>query len=220
MAQKTNPIANRLGFIRLWYSKWYEKKQYKNNLYEDYKIRKYIDNRFYRFNISNVYIERNIKKIIFITITTSRPGLLIGKGGNEVEILKEEIKNIIYKQVKINILEISCYALDAILVAKDIAHYISHRAPYKRIIKSVIFDAISRGAIGIKIQISGRLNGAEMARMESFQEGRIPLSTFRADIDYAFTEAYTHYGMIGIKVWIMKSEIFKKQMSYIHKRYY
>jgi small subunit ribosomal protein S3 len=215
MGQKTNPIANRLGFIRFWDSNWYEKKNYKDNIFEDYQIRRYIYNKLYNLNISKIYIERNIIKNIFITITTSRPGILIGKYGKEVDKLKKEIKNILYKDVKINILEISYYALDPILVAKDIAHYIYNRAPYKRIIKSVILDAISRGAKGIKIKLSGRLNGAEMARTEYFQEGRIPLSTFRADIDYAFTEAYTTYGMIGIKVWIMKSEYSKKIQYYI-----
>ena len=210
MGQKTNPIGNRLGIIRGWDSNWYGGNDYGDKIAEDYKIRKYIHARLSKASVSNVIIERTLK-IITITVTTARPGIIIGKAGQEVDKLKEELKKITGKEVQINIFEIKRPELDAQLVAASIARQIESRISYRRAIKMAIAAAIRMNAEGIKVQISGRLNGAEMARSESFKEGRIPLSTFRADIDYALVEAHTTYGRLGIKVWIMKGEVYGKR---------
>jgi len=210
MGQKTNPIGNRLGIIRGWDSNWYGGRNYGDKIAEDDKIRKYIHARLSKASVSNVIIERTLK-IITITITTARPGIIIGKGGQEVDKLKEELRNITAKEVQINIFEIKRPELDAQLVGASIARQIESRISYRRAIKMAIAAAIRMNAEGIKIQISGRLNGAEMARSESYKEGRIPLSTFRADIDYALVEAHTTYGRLGIKVWIMKGEVYGKR---------
>ena len=210
MGQKTNPIGNRLGIIRGWDSNWYGGRNYGDKIAEDYKIRKYIHSRLSKASVSNVIIERTLK-IITITITTARPGIIIGKGGQEVDKLKEELRKITAKEVQINIFEIKRPELDAQLVGASIARQIESRISYRRAIKMAIAAAIRMNAEGIKIQISGRLNGAEMARSESYKEGRIPLSTFRADIDYALVEAHTTYGRLGIKVWIMKGEVYGKR---------
>jgi small subunit ribosomal protein S3 len=210
MGQKTNPIGNRLGIIRGWDSNWYGGNDYGDKLAEDDKIRKYIHARLAKASVSNVIIERTLK-LITITITTARPGIIIGKAGQEVEKLKEELKKITAKEVQINIFEIKRPELDAQLVGASIARQIEGRISYRRAIKMAIAAAIRMNAEGIKIQISGRLNGAEMARAESYKEGRIPLSTFRADIDYALVEAHTTYGRLGIKVWIMKGEVYGKR---------
>lgn len=210
MGQKTNPIGNRLGIIRGWDSNWYGGNDYGDKLAEDDKIRKYIHARLAKASVSNVIIERTLK-IITITITTARPGIIIGKAGQEVDKLKEELKKITEKEVQINIFEIKRPELDAQLVGASIARQIEGRISYRRAIKMSIAAAIRMNAEGIKIQISGRLNGAEMARAESYKEGRIPLSTFRADIDYALVEAHTTYGRLGIKVWIMKGEVYGKR---------
>lgn len=210
MGQKTNPIGNRLGIIRGWESNWYGGKNYGNKIAEDDKIRKYVHARLAKASVSRVIIERTLK-LVTVTITTARPGIIIGKGGQEVDKLKEELKKITNKEVQINIFEIKRPELDAFLVANSIARQIESRISYKRAIKMAITAAIRMNAEGIKVQISGRLNGAEMARSESFKEGRIPLSTFRADIDYALAEAHTTYGRMGIKVWIMKGEVFGKR---------
>ncbi len=177
---------------------------------EDNKIRKYIHVRLSKASVSNIIIERTLK-IITITITTSRPGIIIGKAGQEVDKLKEELKKITSKDVQINIFEIKRPELDAFLVGSSIARQIESRISYRRAIKMAIAASMRMNSEGIKIQISGRLNGAEMARSESYKEGRIPLSTFRADIDYAMVEAHTTYGRLGIKVWIMKGEVFGKR---------
>ena len=210
MGQKTNPIGNRLGIIRGWDSNWYGGNDYGDKIAEDNKIRKYIHVRLSKASVSNVIIERTLK-IITITITTSRPGIIIGKAGQEVDKLKEELKKITSKDVQINIFEIKRPELDAFLVASSVARQIESRISYRRAIKMAIAASMRMNSEGIKIQISGRLNGAEMARSESYKEGRIPLSTFRADIDYAMVEAHTTYGRLGIKVWIMKGEVFGKR---------
>ena len=210
MGQKTNPIGNRLGIIRGWDSNWYGGRNYGDKIAEDDKIRKYIHARLSKASVSNVIIERTLK-IITITITTARPGIIIGKAGQEVDKLKEELRNITGKEIQINIFEIKRPELDAQLVAASIARQIESRISYRRAIKMAIAAAIRMNAEGIKVQISGRLNGAEMARSESYKEGRIPLSTFRADIDYALVEAHTTYGRLGVKVWIMKGEVYGKR---------
>ena len=210
MGQKTNPIGNRLGIIRGWDSSWYGGRDYGEKLAEDDKIRKYINARLSRASVSSIIIERSVKLIV-ITIKTARPGIIIGKGGSEVDKLKEELKKITSKEVQLNIFEIKRPELDAFLVGSSIARQIENRISYRRAIKMSIAAAMRMNAEGIKIQISGRLNGAEMARSESHKEGRIPLSTFRADIDYAMVEAHTTYGRLGVKVWIMKGEVYGKR---------
>ena len=210
MGQKTNPIGNRIGIIRGWESNWYGGNDYGDKLAEDQKIRKYVHARLAKASISRVIIERTLK-IVTVTITTARPGIIIGKGGQEVDKLKEELKKITSKDVQLNIHEIKRPELDSFLVGNSIARQIENRISYRRAIKMAIAAAMRMNAEGIKIQISGRLNGAEMARSESYKEGRIPLSTFRADIDYAIVEAHTTYGRLGIKVWIMKGEVYGKR---------
>jgi len=210
MGQKTNPIGNRLGIIRGWESNWFGGNDYGDKIKEDDQIRKYIFARLAKASVSRVIIERTLK-IVTITITTARPGIIIGKGGAEVDLLKEELKKLSGKDVQINIYEIKRPELDAKLVAASIARQIEGRVSYRRAIKMAIANTMRMNAEGIKVQISGRLNGAEMARSESYKEGRIPLSTFRADIDYALVESHTTYGRIGVKVWIMKGEIYGKR---------
>ena len=210
MGQKTNPIGNRLGIIRGWDSNWFGGRDYGDKLAEDDKIRKYINARLSRASVSSIIIERSVKLIV-ITIKTARPGIIIGKGGSEVDKLKEELKKITSKEIQLNIFEIKRPELDAFLVGSSIARQIENRISYRRAIKMSIAAAMRMNAEGIKIKISGRLNGAEMARSESYKEGRIPLSTFRADIDYAIVEAHTTYGRLGVKVWIMKGEVYGKR---------
>ncbi|MAR97760.1 MAG: 30S ribosomal protein S3 [Formosa sp.] len=210
MGQKTNPIGNRLGIIRGWESNWYGGNDYGDKLAEDDKIRKYIFVRLAKASVSRVIIERTLK-LVTITITTARPGIIIGKGGQEVDKLKEELRKLTNKDIQLNIIEIKRPELDAHLVAASIARQIENRISYKRAIKMAISATMRMNAEGIKIQISGRLNGAEMARNEHYKDGRIPLSTFRADIDYALVEAHTTYGRLGIKVWIMKGEVYGKR---------
>jgi small subunit ribosomal protein S3 len=210
MGQKTNPIGNRIGIIRGWESNWEGGKDYGDKLAEDYKIREYISARLYKASVSRIIIERTLK-LITVTITTARPGIIIGKGGQEVDKLKEELKKITGKEVQINIFEIKRPELDANLVAASVARQIENRISYKRAIKMAIQATMRMNSEGIKIEIAGRLNGAEMARTEHYKEGRIPLSTFRADIDYALVEANTTYGKIGVKVWIMKGEVYGKR---------
>ena len=210
MGQKTNPIGNRLGIIRGWESNWYGGKSFGNMIAEDDKIRKYIFTRLSKASVSRVIIERTLK-LVTITITTARPGIIIGKAGQEVDKLKEELKKLSGKDIQLNIVEIKRPELEAQLVAASIARQIENRISYRRAIKMAIAATMRMNAEGIKVQISGRLNGAEMARSESYKEGRIPLSTFRADIDYALVEAHTTYGRIGVKVWIMKGEVYGKR---------
>ena len=210
MGQKTNPVGNRLGIIRGWESNWYGGKDFGNMIAEDDKIRKYIFTRLVKASVSRVIIERTLK-LVTITITTARPGIIIGKAGQEVDKLKEELKKLSGKDIQLNIVEIKRPELEAQLVASSIARQIENRISYRRAIKMSIAATMRMNAEGIKVQISGRLNGAEMARSESYKEGRIPLSTFRADIDYALVEAHTTYGRIGVKVWIMKGEVYGKR---------
>ncbi len=210
MGQKTNPIGNRLGIIRGWESNWYGGKDYGDRLVEDDKIRKYIHARLAKASVSRIIIERTLK-LVTITVTTARPGIIIGKGGQEVDKLKEELKKITDKDIQINIYEIKRPELDANLVAASVARQIESRISYRRAVKMAIAAAMRMNAEGIKKQITRRLNGAEIARSESYKEGRIPLSTFRADIDYALVEAHTTYGRLGVKVWIMKGEVYGKR---------
>lgn len=210
MGQKVNPIANRLGFIRGWDSNWFDSKSYADKIIEDEKIRKYIHARITKGGISKIVIERTLKRIT-ITINTSRPGIIIGKGGGEVDRLKEELKKITKKDVQINILEIRRPDLDAAIVGENIAGQLKARINFRRAVKMAIASTMRMGAEGIKIRVSGRLGGAEMARSEEYKQGRTPLHTFRADIDYALSEAHTIYGIIGIKVWICKGEVLGKR---------
>jgi len=210
MGQKTNPIGNRLGIIRGWDSNWYGGRNYAAKLVEDDKIRKYLNARLSKAGISKIIIERTLK-LVTVTINTARPGIIIGKGGQEVDKLKEELKKLTNKEVQINITEIKRPEVDAVIVAAGVAKQIEGRISFRRAIKTAIASTMRMGAEGIKIGISGRLAGAEMARSETYKEGRIPLHTLRADIDYSTAEAHTTFGKIGIKVWICKGEIFGKR---------
>jgi small subunit ribosomal protein S3 len=210
MGQKVNPISLRLGIIRGWESNWYGGKNMAEKLIEDEKIRKYLNARITKGGVAKIVIERTIKRII-ITIHTSRPGIVIGKAGSEVDKIKEEIKKLTKKEVQINIFEIKRPELDARLVGETIAGQLEARVSYKRALKAAIASTMRMGAEGIKITISGRLGGAEMARSETYKEGRTPLHTLRADIDYVIAEALTVYGKIGIKVWICKGEVYGKR---------
>lgn len=210
MGQKTNPIGNRLGIIRGWDSNWYGGKNYADKIVEDDKIRKYLAARLAKASISKTVIERTLK-LVTVTIHTARPGIIIGKGGAEVDRLKEELKKITKKDVQINIFEVKRPELEAKLVADSIARQIEGRISFRRAMKMAVASTMRMGAEGIKVQIAGRLNGAEMARTETVKEGRTPLHTFRADIDYALTEAHTTYGRLGVKVWICKGEVYGKR---------
>lgn len=209
MGQKVNPISNRLGIIRGWESNWFGGKDFGDNLVEDQKIRKYLNKRLEKASVSRIVIERTLK-LVTITICTARPGIVIGKGGQDVDKLKEELKNLFKKEIQINIFEIRKPELDANIVGNNIARQVEGKVAYRRAIKMAIANTMRAGAEGIKIQITGRLNGAEMARKEMFKEGRTPLHTFRADIDYCQTEALTKVGLLGIKVWICRGEIYHK----------
>jgi len=210
MGQKVNPVSFRLGIIRGWESNWYGGKTFDVKLIEDEKIRKYIYARIPKGGIAKIVIERTLKRII-LTINTARPGVVIGKGGGEVDKIKEELKKLTSKEVQINIFEIKRPELDAKLVGESIAQQLEGRISYRRAMKQSIAGTMRVGALGIKIKLSGRLAGAEMARTEQYKEGRVPLHTLRADIDYAISEAQTVYGKIGIKVWIFKGEVFGKR---------
>ncbi len=210
MGQKTNPIGNRLGIIKGWDSNWFGGKNFADKVIGDEKIRRYIKARIVKGGIARIVIERTLKRIT-VTIHTSRPGIIIGKGGSEVDRLREELKKLTASDVQINIIEIRKPELDANIVGESIAKQIEGRINFRRVIKMSIQSTMRAGAEGIKVRISGRLNGAEMARSEEFKDGRTPLQTFRADIDYALQEAQTVYGKIGIKVWICKGEVLGKR---------
>jgi small subunit ribosomal protein S3 len=210
MGQKINPVGLRLGIIRGWDSSWYGGKNFADKLVEDEQIRKYIAVRIPKGSISKVVIERTLKRIT-LTIHTARPGVVIGKGGNEVDKIREELKKITGKDVQINIFEIKRPEIDAKLVGETIAQQLEARISFRRAMKQSIASAMRVGAQGIKLKLSGRLGGAEMARTEGYKEGRVPLHTLRADIDYAISEAQTVYGKIGIKVWIFKGEVYGKR---------
>ena len=210
MGQKTNPISNRLGVIRGWDSNWYGGKDYAAKILEDTKIREYLNARLAKASLSKIVIERTLK-LITVTIHTARPGVIIGKGGQEVDKLKEELKKISNKEVQINIFEVKRPEVDANIIANNIARQVEGRVSYRRAIKMAVATTMRMGAEGIKVLISGRLGGAEMARSELYKEGRTPLHTFRADIDYALAEAHTKVGVLGIKVWVCNGEVYGKR---------
>ena len=210
MGQKANPIGNRLGIVRGWDSNWYGGKDFSDKLLEDFKIRKYLNARISKGGIAKIGIERTLNRIT-ISMHTSLPGIIIGKGGNEVDKIKEEIKKFTQKEVQINIVEIRRPEIDAAIVGETIAKQLEARVNFRRALKMAIASAMRMGVEGIKVRVSGRLGGAEMARSEEYKEGRTPLHTFRADIDYALKEAQTVYGIIGVKVWICKGEVYGKR---------
>ena len=210
MGQKTNPISNRLGIIRGWDSNWFGGNKYADKILGDFKVREYLKARVAKGGISNIVIERTLNRLT-ITIHTARPGIIIGKGGGEVDRIKEELKGLTGKDVQINIVEIRRPEIDATVVGDGIARQIEARINYRRAVKMAVASAMRMGAEGIKIRCSGRLAGAEIARSEEVKQGRVPLHTLRADIDYAVGEALTVYGLIGIKVWICKGEVLGKR---------
>ena len=210
MGQKVNPISNRLGIIRGWDSNWFGGKNFGDNLVEDQKIRKYLNERLAKASVSRIVIERTLK-LVTITICTARPGIVIGRGGQDVDKLKEELKKLYDKEIQINIFEVKKPELDANIVANNIARQVEGKIAYRRAIKMAVANTMRAGAEGIKVQITGRLNGAEMARKEMYKEGRTPLHTFRADIDYCQAEALTKVGLLGIKVWICRGEVYGKR---------
>lgn len=206
MGQKVHPIGFRLGVIRGWDSNWYAEDDYSDNLIEDDKIRTYLDARLQRAGVSRVVIERTPKRVI-LTIYTSRPGVVIGRGGSEVDKLRQELKTLTNKDIQINIQEIKRPELDASLVAQNIARQLEGRISFRRAMKQAVSSAMRAGAEGVRIRVAGRLGGAEMGRIEQYLEGRVPLHTMRADIDYAQITAYTIYGTIGVKVWVYRGDI-------------
>lgn len=210
MGQKVNPVGLRLGIIRGWDSNWFGGKNFANKLVEDDKIRRYLNARLFKAGIAKIYIERTLK-LVTVTINTARPGIIIGKGGTEVDKLKEELKKITNKDIQINIAEVKRPDLDAVLVAQNVTKQIEGRVSYRKAVKTAITATMRSNAEGIKVSVSGRLGGAEMARTEHFKEGRTPLHTLRADIDYAHAEAHTTYGRIGVKVWICRGLVYGKR---------
>ena len=206
MGQKTNPTGFRLGIIRGWDSNWFSEENQPALIVEDEKLREYLHTRLRNGGLSNVIIERTPKRIL-LTLRTSRPGVIIGKGGEQIELLREELKKITSKEVQINVSEIKRPELDASLVAQNIAQQLQARVSFRRAMKTAIASAMRMGAKGIKVRCAGRLGGAEMARTEQYKEGQIPLHTLRADIDYASSTSNTIYGSIGVTVWIFKGEI-------------
>ncbi len=213
MGQKVNPFVLRVGFIRTWQSKWFAKaKDYPRFIKEDFEIRKYIKSKFRHAAVSKIIIERLIDRVK-IRILTARPGIIIGRHGADIERLREDLNNIIKTEVSIDIEEVKEPALDAQLVAENIALQLEKRVVFRRAVKRAIEQTMSAGAKGIKVSCSGRLGGAEMSRTETYKQGKIPLSTFRADIDYALAESLTTYGLIGIKVWIYRGDILIKKTT-------
>ena len=206
MGQKVNPIGFRLGIVKTWNSQWFDEKNFSDKLHEDVLIRKYLNKRLENAAISQILIERNPKKVI-LNLHTARPGIVIGKKGTEVDKLREELKKLTGKDVQINITEVKRPDLSAVLVAKNIAKQLEGKVSFRRAMKRALASTMRMNAEGVKIQVSGRLGGAEMARTEMYKDGRIPLHTLRADIDYATATAFTTYGCIGVKVWIYNGEI-------------
>jgi small subunit ribosomal protein S3 len=207
MGQKVNPVSFRLGIIKNWDSIWYDdKKSYVNNLHEDLKIRKFIESKYKPAGISKVVVERFPDRVN-VNIHAARPGILIGRKGADIEVMKADIQKIAIKKIYINIIEEKKVEQNARLVAEQIANQLKARFPFRRSVKQAITGAIRSGALGIKVAVSGRLNGAEMSRYESYKEGRIPLHTMRADIDYGFAEALTTFGIIGVKVWVYNGDV-------------
>ncbi len=214
MGQKVNPIGLRLGITTSWDSKWYaEKNRYTELLHEDVKIRDLIKKSFYQAGISKIEIERAASERVRVVIYSIRPGILIGRKGQEIEQLRKKLNKITGKEIYLDIREVKRPEIDAQLVAENCSLQLIRRVAYRRAMKRCISSAIRIGALGIKIMVSGRLGGAEIARKEWYREGRVPLGTLRADIDYGFTEAHTTYGIIGIKVWIFKGEVIEKKLK-------
>lgn len=209
MGHKTNPVGLRLGITRTWSSNWFAKEKFPDYLHEDMLVRNYLKKRLEHGGISVIEIERTAKRVT-VNINTSRPGIVIGKKGEEVERLKGELQHLTQKEIQINIREVKKPEMDAQLVGDNIARQVEKRVSYKKAVKKSISTAMRMGAEGIKITVSGRLNGAEIARTETFKEGRVPLHTLRAIIDYAGSTAHTTYGTVGVKVWICKGEVIKK----------
>ena len=212
MGQKVNPVGLRLGIIKTWDSRWYADKKYADYILEDQKIRKYLKKKLYHAGLSKVEIERSSKRVR-LRLHTSRPGIVIGKKGTEISLLKKELEGIIPQEVLIDIKEVRKPEMDAQLVAENVASQIERRVAFRRAMKRGISSALRFGAEGVKIICSGRLGGAEMARREVYKEGRVPLHTLRADIDYGFAEARTTYGAIGVKVFVFKGEVLKKDLD-------
>lgn len=206
MGQKTHPTGFRLGILKDWKSRWYAEKDFPRLLKEDETIRKYLEARLHHAAISQIHIERKPSKIV-VTVHTARPGVVIGKRGAEVDKLRDELGQVTKSEVSVNVEEIKRPEIDARLVAENIAHQIRNRISFRRAMKRAVQSAMRSGAEGIKIQCSGRLGGAEIARTEGYNEGRVPLHTLRADIDYAHVEAHTTYGVVGIKCWIFLGEV-------------
>jgi small subunit ribosomal protein S3 len=212
LGQKTNPIGLRLGIIKTWNSNWFDERNFAEKLQEDLMLRRYIQNRLQRAGVSKIEIERTAKKVT-LNIKTARPGIVIGRKGTEVDKLKEELKKVTEKDIQLNIEEIKRPELDAFLVADNIARQLEAKISYRRAMKKAIVSTMRMGAEGIRIKCGGRLGGAEMARSEEYKEGRIPLHTLRADIDYATATAISTYGCIGVKVWICLGEVFGTQAT-------
>lgn len=206
MGQKVNPTGLRVGIIRDWDAKWYAEKDFATDLHEDLRIRKFIENKLANASVSTIEIERAAKRVN-ISIHTAKPGMAIGKGGSEVEKLRQELNKLTGKRVHINIVEIKKPDLDAKLVGENIAQQLENRIAFRRAMKQAMQRTMRAGAKGIKVQVAGRLNGADMSRVEHFSDGTVPLHTLRADIDYAWVEASTTYGQLGVKVWIYRGEV-------------
>jgi small subunit ribosomal protein S3 len=217
LGQKVNPIGLRLGIVKTWESRWYSDKKYSEYILEDHKIRKFIKKKLNHAGISKIEIERSAKRIR-LRIYTARPGIVIGKKGSEIELLKKELEKMVSQEVSIDIQEIRKPEIDAQLIAENVALQIERRVAFRRAMKRGVSSAMRFGALGIKIICSGRLGGAEMARTEWYREGRVPLHTLRADIDYGFTEAKTTYGIVGVKVFVFHGEILKKDQVEVGAR--
>jgi len=212
VGHKTHPFGLRLGIIKDWSAKWYDRRNYPNLVHEDLEIRKFVKTRFYNAGVSRVDIERAANRVK-VNIHTARPGMIIGRGGQEVEVLRRDLETITGKHVSVNIIEVKNPELDAQLVAENVAAQIEKRISFRRAMKQALSRAMKMGAQGMKIKVSGRLAGAEIARSEGYSEGKIPLHTLRADIDYGFAEARTTYGRIGVKVWIYKGEVLPEKSA-------
>ncbi len=212
MGQKTNPVGLRLGINRTWDSRWFAGKDYARWLNEDIKIRKYIKKRLFKAGVAKIDIERSSGKAV-VNIFTARPGMVIGRKGSEVDMLRDELKHLSGKNIQINIKDVKKPELNSQLVSEHIAMQLEQRVSFRRAMKKTIASAMRMGALGIKVKCSGRLGGAEMARREGYHEGRVPLHTLRANIDYAIATAHTTFGCVGVKVWIYKGEIFPKDFK-------
>jgi len=212
LGQKTNPIGLRLGIIRQWDANWFDKRNVAEKLSEDLMLRTYLKKRLKKAGVSRVLIERTAKQLR-LTIHTSRPGVIIGRSGKDIAQLEEELKKVTQKEVKIYITEIKRPELDALLVAETIAQQLEGRISFRRAMKQAVSSSMRAGAEGIRVMTSGRLGGADMARTEQYKEGRVPLHTLRADIDYGTAEALTIYGLLGVKVWICRGEVIGKQVT-------